>query len=210
MSSGLGRRPRARRPIVIGITGNIACGKTAVMGMLGELGAELIDADAVYHELIAPCQPLWQALRDRFGDRILAHDRTIDRRVLGSIVFSDPGALADLDRLTHPAVIAAVQDRVEKSGHDVVAVAAVKLVESGAASLATSVWLVICDREQQLKRLIARNGLARDDAERRLAAQPPVAPKLPLVDEVIDNSGTLDETRAQVVAAWERLHADQT
>jgi dephospho-CoA kinase len=199
------RRPPEARPIVVGVTGNIACGKSTVTRMLGELGADLVDADAVYHDLIAPERPLWHALRAHFGDDILADDRTIDRRALGRIVFADPGALAELDRITHPAVIDAVRDLVARCRSDVVAVDAVKLVESGMARACTSVWLVTCDSEQQFARLMARNGLSRDEANRRIAAQPPLGPKLDLADEVIDNSGDRDQTRFQVVAAWNRL-----
>lgn len=191
-----------RRSFLIGVTGNIACGKSTVMGFLGELGAELIDADVVYHELIAPGRPLWQALRDRFGDGIVNRDETIDRRALGQIVFADPAALADLDRITHPAVIEAIRDRVVGSQRQIVAVDAVKLIESGMAPLFDSVWLVTCEREQQVSRLAQRRGLSRADAERRVDAQPPADEKRALVDVVIDNSGPMGSTRDQVAAAW--------
>jgi dephospho-CoA kinase len=194
-----------KRPLVIGVTGNIACGKSTVMGFLGELGAELIDADAVYHELIAPHRPLWYALRDRFGDVVINGDGTIDRRALGRIVFFDAAALSDLDRITHPAVIEAIRDRVANAQRPILAVDAVKLIESGMAPLCDSVWLVTCDREQQLARLGERNGLARVDAERRVDVQPSPEAKLALVDAVIDNSGPLRATYDQVVAAWRAL-----
>ncbi|HEY7036727.1 MAG TPA: dephospho-CoA kinase [Thermomicrobiales bacterium] len=196
---------KRERPVLIGVTGNIACGKSTVMGMLGELGAELIDADAVYHELIAPHRPLWHALQARFGDAIVSSDGTIDRRALGAIVFADPAALAKLDRITHPAVITAIRDRVAGIQGRVVAVDAVKLIESGMAPLCDAVWLVTCDRAQQISRLVERNGLSRADAERRVAAQPPTDGKLSVVDVVIDNSGSMKRTRDQVVAAWNNL-----
>lgn len=192
-------------PLVVGVTGNIASGKSTVLAMLGERGAQTIDADAVYHRLIAPGRPLWSALRDRFGPAIVRPDGTIDRRTLGKIVFSDPAALADLDALTHPSVIAAIDAKVAASDAAVVGIGAVKLVESGHADHCDRVWLVTCDPDEQVARLMRRNGLARDDAERRVAAQPPLAAKLLRADAVIDNGGDLASTRQQVDAAWNRL-----
>ena len=193
------------RPFVIGLTGNIACGKSTVLRLLAGLGAETIDADAVYHELIAPEAPLWRALRDRFGDSIVAPDGSIDRRALGGIVFADPAALADLDALTHPAVVAEIRRRIAMSESAVVAVDAVKLIESGLDATCDRVWIVTCGREQQIARLMARNGWSREEAERRVDAQPPLTPKLARADLVIDNRGAPEETRCQVEPAWDAL-----
>lgn len=193
------------RPFVIGVTGAIATGKSTVLAMLAELGADTIDADRLYHELIAPGTPLNTALADRFGAGIVAPDGTIDRRALGVIVFSDPTALQDLDRITHPAVISAARDRIASSAAAVVAIDAVKLVESGMDALCDRVWVVTCDDASQLARLQARNALSIDEARRRIAAQPPLEPKLARADLVIDNSGDRESTRAQVAVAWARL-----
>lgn len=195
----------ARRPFVIGVTGNIACGKSLVLGLLHELGAETIDADRLYHSLIEPEMPLWSALRARYGDEIIAPNGEIDRRALGGIVFADPAALADLDRITHPAVIAAVNEQIAHSQADVVAVDAVKLVQSGMAERCDRVWLVECEPDYQLTRLMARNRLAEDDARRRIAAQPDLDPVRKRADLVIDNSGDIAETRRQVDRAWRDL-----
>jgi dephospho-CoA kinase len=191
--------------IVIGLTGNIACGKSIVLRMLAKLGAATIDADVVYHELIAPNAPLWHRLRSHFGEHIIAPDGQIDRRALGAIVFADPAALTDLDRLTHPAVIAEVRRRITSVTRPIVVVDAVKLVESGLVDLCDELWVVRCEPAQQLSRLIARNGLTEAEAAQRIAAQPPLAPKLARADVVIDNSGGLDATRAQIAAAWQRI-----
>ena len=192
-------------PFVLGVTGNIAAGKSTVVRMLAEFGAEVIDADAVYHGLIVPDAPLWQALRDRFGDRILAPDRRIDRRALGGIVFADAAALADLDALTHPTVLAAIDAQVAASTATVVVIDAVKLIESGHADACDHVWLVVSEPARQVERLMRRNGLTRAEAERRVEAQPPLGPKLARADTVIDNNGTIDELHAQVEAAWRAL-----
>ncbi len=193
------------RPFVIGVTGGIATGKSAVLAMLSELGAETIDADAVYHELIAPGLPLWQHLRDRFGDEIIAPDGTIDRRKLGDIVFADVSALMDLDALTHPAVVAEIKERVARATSPVVAIDAVKLIESRLANSCDRVWLVTCDRDIQRTRLMSRNNLAPDEAERRLLAQPSVTAQAERADLIIDNSGDLVSTRELVQSAWDAL-----
>ena len=197
--------PDVPRPFVLGLTGNIASGKSTVLAMLAALGAVPVDADAVYHDLIVPDAPLWHALVARFGDAILAPDRTIDRRALGTIVFADPAALAELDVLTHPAVVAAVRERLAALAGGVAVVDAVKLVESGLAADCDRLWVVVCDPAQQVERLIRRAGIDRAEAERRVAAQPPLAPKLALADTIIDNSGTIDDTRVQVETAWRAL-----
>lgn len=205
MAAGL-ESPRDRPvPLVIGVTGNIACGKSTVMEMLRELGASTIDADRVYHQLITPDSPLWRALVERFGPTILNEDRTIDRRELGRIVFSDREALADLDRITHPAVIDAVRSIIANSEQRVIAVDAVKLVESRMHELCDAVWLIVCDPDQQLQRLRQRAGVTEEEAIQRIQAQPPIGPKRQVADAVIDNSGSLDATRAQVRSAWNEL-----
>lgn len=195
--------PATRRPYVIGVTGNIACGKSTVVAALEALGAVAIDADAVYHELIEPGKPLWRTLVDRYGPEIVREDGAIDRRRLGALVFADPDALAELDRLTHPAVVAAIRDRLTGIGQvTAVVIDAVKLIESGLDAGCDQVWVVTCRPEQQIDRLMRRNELSENEARQRVLAQPAIGPKLERADIVIDNSGTLTETHRQVEAAW--------
>ena len=194
------------RPLVIGLTGNIATGKSTVLAMLADLGATTIDADAVYHGLIGPGGPLTAAIAARFGAAVLAADGGIDRRTLGAMVFTDPDALADLDALTHPPVIADVIARLANVTTAVAVVDAVKLIESGLAAVCDRVWLVTCHEDQQITRLMSRNGFNREDAMRRIAAQPPLAPKLARADLIINNSGTVANTREQVERAWASLN----
>ena len=190
------------RPFVIGVTGNIACGKSSVSRLLGEFGATVIDADRVYHELIQSGMPLQDALRSRFGDSVVGADSQIDRKALGAIVFADPAALADLDRLTHPAVVAETISRIENTSSQVVVVDAVKLYESGIAERCHEVWLVLCNPESQLARLMSRNGIDRADAERRIAAQPPLETKIIQSSRIIDNSADLQTLQGDVASAW--------
>jgi dephospho-CoA kinase len=199
------RGEHSTRPYLLGVTGNIACGKTTVMQRLRELGAETLDADAIYHRLIEPGKSLWQSLRDAFGEGIIASDGTINRRALGQIVFSDPAKLTELDRLTHPAVRIATRQQIDASTRAVVAVDAVKLIESGSAKVYDQVWLVVCDPEVQIERLMARNGLSCADAVLRVKAQPPVGEKRRLVDVVIDNSGAIEATHREVDRLWSNL-----
>lgn len=192
----------SRRPYVIGVTGNIASGKSLVLDFLRDLGAETIDADRVYHNLIEPGAPLLVALRERFGDAIVRPDGTLDRQALGRVVFADPGALADLDALTHPAVVAKIRDLIAESEATTVAVDAVKLIESGLDRDCDAMWIVVCDSQIAIGRLMERNGLSRAEALARIAAQPPIAPKFASAEVVIDNGGTRDATRSQVERAW--------
>jgi len=173
--------------------------------MLAELGAATIDADTVYHDLIGPGSPLTHRLTTRFGPIIMKSDGSIDRRALADIVFADAEALADLDALTHPAVIAEIERRVTSLDAPVVAIDAVKLIESGMYRACDAVWVVVCDPEQQVARLMQRIGGSREEAERRVAAQPPIESKLALADVIIDNSGTREATTAQVATAWREM-----
>lgn len=191
--------------LVLGVTGNIAVGKSTVVSMLQELGAHHIDADLVYRDLVAPGQPLLQSLADHFGEHIVGDDGGLDRKALGSIVFSDPAALRELDRLTHPAIIAETDRRVDAIHEGVIIIDAVKLIESGHSEVCDVVWLVTAPVEAQVTRLQKRNTLSKAEALDRVAAQPPLKPKIDGSDLVIDNSGSLDELSAQVSAAWRNL-----
>ena len=199
------RGVRSPRPYLIGLTGNIACGKSTVLAQLAGYGAEVIDADRVVHELQRPGQPVWAAIREAFGAGVLAPDGTLDRRALGAIVFADPAALARLEALTHPAVREWIEARVAASRAAAVVIDAIKLLESGLADGCDEVWVVTCPPEQQLARLMARNGFAEEEARRRIAAQPPQAEKVARADLVLTNDGTLEELRARVAAAWAAL-----
>lgn len=190
-------------PFVIGVTGGIAVGKSSVLDLLAQRGAATIDADAVYHELIGPGGPLVGPIEARFGKDMVAADGSIDRRALAGIVFADRTALADLDAITHPAVLAAIRSPIADSDAAVVAVDAVKLIESGMADLCDSVWLVVADPQVQRQRLIERNRLTAEEVDLRLAAQPDESYRRSRANVVVDNSGTRADLARQVNVAWQ-------
>jgi dephospho-CoA kinase len=188
--------------IVLGVTGNIAAGKSTVVGILRDLGAHHIDSDLVYRDLVGPGQPLLKPLTQHFGKGIVAEDGSLDRKALGAIVFSDPAKLKELDALTHPAVIEETDRRVDAIRSGVIVIDAVKLIESGHSEICDEVWIVTAPEEIQVQRVMERNNVDEDEARRRVAAQPPLEPKIAGADVVIDNNDTLAALREQVVDAW--------
>lgn len=194
-------------PRILGITGNIACGKTAVGQMLLALGAErYIDADALVHRLYERDQPVARRVAELFGSAVMAADGSVDRQALGAVVFHDAEAMKRLEQIVHPAVgEALLKELLGVSPDGIAVIDAVKLLEGGSGALCQSKWLVICSEEQELERLIARNHLNHEEARARVRAQPSLSSKLALVDEIIDNSGTLEETRRQVSTAFDRF-----
>jgi dephospho-CoA kinase len=194
-------------PRTLGITGNIACGKTFVGQLLLKLGAErYIDADGLVHRLYEPGQPVTTQIAEEFGPTVLAADGSIDRKALGAIVFQNADALKRVECIVHPAVSVLLVDELATiSAGGIAVIDAVKLLEGRSGAFCQSKWLITCPEEQELARLMARNRMSEAEARARLRAQAPVAPRLALVDEVIDNGGTRKETRRQVVAAFERF-----
>ncbi|MBI3976832.1 MAG: dephospho-CoA kinase [Chloroflexi bacterium] len=198
--------------VVIGLTGNIATGKSTVLAMLRELGAASIDADAVVHQLMEPDSPVTREIREAFGSGVIGPSGGVDRRALGRIVFADPAALQRLEEIVHPAVVAeidrwlaAVKRPADGASPPAAVVDAVKLVESSLAMRCDSIWVVVAAPAQQRERLVSQRGLSLEDADARLAAQPSLTSRLEHANVVIDNSGTVEETRAQVRRAWQQL-----
>ncbi len=200
---------------LIGLTGNIATGKSAVARMLAELGAHVIDADALVHRLERRGTPVYEAIVAGFGEGILRADGEIDRARLGDHVFSDPAALARLEAIVHPAVgaeieaqIASLSQSTEGGAGDrpiVIVIEAIKLFEAGLHTRCQAVWVVTAPYPVQLERLMRTRGWSETEARLRIKAQPPQSEKIARADVVIDNSGNLEHTRAQVVEHYQAI-----
>jgi len=191
---------------VIGLTGNIATGKSLVRRMLEHLGAYTIDADGLAHQAMAPGAPAYKPVVLTFGQWILDAEHRIDRGRLGAVVFSHPDALRRLEALTHPIVIRAIDTLISRARQKIVVVEAIKLLETPLAERLDAVWVVDADEKTQVERL-AKRGLDRETALKRIRQQNPQPEKLARADVIIYNQGAPDETWAQVRAAWQRIQA---
>lgn len=190
-------------PFLLGLTGNIACGKSTVGQVLAErYGAEYIDADRLVHALYAAGSPETRAIAVRFGPELLGSDGTLDRRRLGDIVMSNGAALRELEQILDPGVRRAIDERLAASTASVVVLDAIRLIESGLAARCDAVWVVVCDPSLQLQRLQASRNLTPEQASQRIAAQRPAAEKLPHATAVITNNSSLDALLEQINAAW--------
>lgn len=200
--------PETRRPFVIGLTGNIATGKSLVAEMLSLRGAAHLDADRLAHQVMSRGTPAWEQIVDLFGLSALKASGAIDRGKLGAIVFSDPAALLRLETIVHPNVIAYTRQLIATARAAVVIVEAIKLIESGMVEqLCDKVWVVTAPRPAQIQRLTEQRGLSHAQAVLRVDAQSPQETKLIRADVVIDNGGTLDDTEHQVELAWKEISA---
>jgi dephospho-CoA kinase len=190
---------------LIGLTGNIATGKSTVAQMLEDLGAIVIDADALVHDLQRQGRPVYRDIVAAFGPGILDRAGEIDRKALGAIVFADPVQLRTLESIVHPAVLIESLHRITEAPTPVVVYEAIKLIEAGRAEMCDALWVVTARSEVQLQRLMRDRNMREADARQRIEAQPPQSERIKLATVVIDNSGSLEETRRQVTAAFEAI-----
>jgi dephospho-CoA kinase len=198
----------AARPIV-GLTGGIGAGKSTVAAILAELGARVIDADRIGHEVYRPGTEGHRRVVAAFGPGVVAADGTIDRRALGAIVFADPAARTRLNAIVHPLLAAEVGRRLAAARAEgftaPIVVEAAILLEAGWQSLVDRIWVVSTARENAIARVMASRELTRAEVERRLDAQMPDAERRRLADVVIENDGTPAALRAEVEKAWRTL-----
>jgi len=203
----------------VGLTGGIAAGKSVVGEMLVGLGAHLIQADAIAHELMQPGQSVYQEVVQHFGCDILASDGTVSRARLAEKAFGvgqQPSRVKELNQIVHPAVVRRQDEWMEEVGrrdsHAIAIVEAALILEAGAADRFDRLVVVTCRPEQRIERWAARLKVdyetARREVERRMAAQLPDEDKIAAADYVIDNSGSLDATRQRVQDLYEKLRAE--
>jgi len=192
----------------VGLTGGIACGKSTVAAMMRELGCRVLDADALARRLIEPGQPAYDEVLKEFGSQVRAADGRIDRAKLAAIVFANPARLERLNRIVHPRVVDALDRELAELARTepgaVVVVEAALLIEASYHERLDRLVVAWCEPEQQVERLLAR-GMAREEALRRIGAQMQLDQKRRMADDEIDCSGSLEETRRQVIGIVARL-----
>ena len=192
-----------------GLTGGVASGKSTAARMFENSGAWIIDADRVGHEFLLPDSPAYPEIIAKFGREILEPTGEISRQRLGAVVFSDPEKLGALNAIVHPRIIARVEELAQEFSNQVPAavilVDAALIFEAGIGGRFKKVTVTWCRPEQQMERLLHK-GLTRDQAQARIAAQIPSDEKRRRADYVIDSSGSLENTRAQVETIYAKLH----
>ena len=193
----------------VGLTGGIACGKSTVAKMFVKNGAHLIDFDGLAHEVQEPEKPAWKEVVNHFGKRILQPDKKINRVKLGNIVFADKEKLSELNNIVHPLVYQEWHARLEKIGkkekHAIVLSDIPLLFEGNMQHLFDLTMLVFIAPKEQIRRLMARNGVSKEEARKRLKSQMPISEKISLADIVIDNEGSFSETEKRVGQVWQEL-----
>jgi dephospho-CoA kinase len=193
---------------VLGLTGGIGSGKSTVSQYLAKLGAVIIDADKVGHEVYRPNTETWLELVKTFGNRILAEDNTIDRKKLGAIVFCNPEELERLNTIIHPQITNIIKKRIDdyrRKGISVIVLDAPVLFEANAKSLVDEVWVVVADKATVIKRAVARTGLPEEQVRSRIRSQMSNEERIKRAQVVIHNDGTVEELREKVKELWERV-----
>jgi dephospho-CoA kinase len=194
---------------VLGLTGGIGVGKSTVIQVLEELGAAVIDADKVGHQIYRPDLPAWREIVDTFGADVLNADRTINRQALGKIVFADPEALRRLNRIVHPKMfdhmLELIAELRARGGITVIVVEAAVLIEANWMTLVDQVWVVVAAEAVVIDRLAKQRQLAPEQVRTRIAAQLSNDERLKHAHVVIRNDGSLEEVRDAVQQAWDHL-----
>jgi dephospho-CoA kinase len=199
--------------LLVGLTGGIASGKSLVAHILKDLGAHVIDADRIVHQLLEPDQQAWEEVLDYFGKDILLPDDGIDRRKLGEIVFNNAEKRAWLNSCLHPKVFAACTTQIkhlrDRSPNSIVVFDAALLIETGYSRNMDKIVVVYADQEKQIERLTGRDKFTREQALARIASQMPLAEKRGYADYVIDNTGSREDTERQTRDMYSKMMQDR-
>ncbi len=196
---------RFQNKYVIGLTGNIATGKSIVRQMLQHLGAYTIDADSLAHQVMMPGAPAYKPVIATFGQFIVGQDGRIDRNILGKMVFGNPAALKKLEDITHPIIRQGIMALVTRAQQRVIVIEAIKLLEGDLANMVDSVWVVDASPITQYRRLIEKRKMSEADAKQRILAQQAQAEKLKRANVVIKNDGSVEDTWKQVQVAFNEV-----
>ncbi|MFH1002209.1 MAG: dephospho-CoA kinase [bacterium] len=197
--------------LIVGLTGGIVGGKSTVASMFRDLGAKIIDADILGHSVILPYKPARKKIVKLFGEDILRNDLTIDREKLGKIVFADQALLKKLNEITHPEIIKLIKKEINMARNKthnqekILVIDAALIYEAKIDRLMDKIIVVYIDEDEQVKRLIERNNLSKDEASQRVKSQIPMKEKIKMADYVIDNNDKLDKTKKQVETIWQEL-----
>ncbi|OCL27563.1 dephospho-CoA kinase [Orenia metallireducens] len=191
----------------VGLTGGIASGKSTVSKYLKELGAVIIDADKIAHSLMEPKKILWKRVVKEFGKEILLSNGTIDRKKLGGIIFNDSKAKKRLDKTTHPIIIAKIEEEMERLSkeNDILIVDVPLLIEIDMIDFFDEVWLVYVDKDVQIKRLMTRDQIDYQKAIAKINSQMPLIKKKEYADRIINNNGTEEELKFEVIRVWQKI-----
>ena len=193
----------------VGLTGGIASGKSTVSKIFASFGAKVLDADEVAREVLLPGQPAWTRLRQVFGEEFFHPDGTVKRKQLRKLVFADPEKRSQLNAIVHPEVMREINRRSEvlssSAQNGVLLVDVPLLLEVGVANRFDKVVVVYVSESVQINRLQQRDGISEEEAKQALKVQMALSQKVKQADYLIDNSGTLEETLAQVEKVWDEL-----
>lgn len=190
---------------MIGLTGNIATGKSVVRRMLEHLGAYTIDADALAHRAYAKGAPGYQPVIDKFGKWLVTRDGEIDRKKLGGLVFNDSEAMKQLESIVHPLVRQAAEILIQRATQPVVVIEAIKLLEGDLRKVCDSVWVTNAPEDVQVERLMRKRGMSKDQALERVRIQSPQSQKVAVANIVITNTGSYEALWKQVSESWKEI-----
>lgn len=197
--------------MIIGLTGGIVGGKSTVASMFRDLGAKIVDVDKLGHSVILPHRPAWEKIIRLFGKDILRNDLTIERKKLGKIVFTNPTLLKKLNKITHPEIIILIKREINlaknktNSQEKILIIDAALIYEAKIDKLMDKIIVVYINKDEQVKRLVKRNNLSKEETLQRIKSQMSMKEKVKIADYVIDNSNSLDKTKEQVEKIWKKL-----
>ena len=197
--------------LIIGLTGGIVSGKSTVAKMFQKLGAKIIDADRIGHEVILPNKPAWRKLIKSFGKSILKENLTIDRKKLGNLVFNDKKLLKKLNEITHPEIKKIIIKEINKFKDDnrlynkIMIIDAPLIYEASMDYLMEKIILVQLNEKEQIKRLAVRNIFTREESLKRINSQIPNKEKTEKADYIINNNNSVEKTKEQVIKIWQEI-----